>query len=586
MNSKNDRNKVKDKDKNLFDWDKSKNSENNSNNLNLQKDESKKSISEEFLMEENWDSNEQIYKDEILKSSWLNNSEYIDIKKLEENLPSFHYLDKNCSILESVLPEKNFKNLIKEPNFFSQPNTKKIGRGGISPNYMREFLKALFNIKDIDKTHYDNTYTIIFKDHDTNNLDDYVPYFSDKKTLKENLPIHYLNEKGIEQLKIILWMLCDAYRNISFCPIIVKLISLILLFCDKYETFEIISKLIEQESQKDEENEYRIRWRLKFSYEENKKIISSITQSLKEISPKNRIKYYRNLESINFNIEEIYEDMCFNLFLNHLNFYGIIRLLPFYLIEGIKSFYRIIYAIETKICDINLPSKSEVIQKIRDRCKKITDIEELLNISYKFKLTRFNNKYINQKEQETDLLINKRNDFYLPYFKGGNILTDKEIIQLWKILPFEYKIKNASIIYQASKDGYNLANIINMEEKYNKNTNILFLIETKNEEKFGFISSNLIIHTNNQYQTPISTLLFTIKPEKNIYTPIDDSEEILYTSSKDFIFGNGANGPAIQLNQDLKEGDSYCGGCFNNPCLVSDPDGHFFVKKLEIFKLE
>ena len=68
MNSKNDRNKVKDEDKNLFDWDKSKNSENNSNNLNLQKHESKKSISEEFLMEENWDSNEQIYKDEILKS--------------------------------------------------------------------------------------------------------------------------------------------------------------------------------------------------------------------------------------------------------------------------------------------------------------------------------------------------------------------------------------------------------------------------------------------------------------------------------------------------------------------------------------
>ena len=46
-----------------------------------------------------------------------------------------------------------------------------------------------------------------------------------------------------------------------------------------------------------------------------------------------------------------------------------------------------------------------------------------------------------------NILINVRNYFYLTFFKGGNLLTDYEIIHLWKILPFEYKIKNASIIY-------------------------------------------------------------------------------------------------------------------------------------------
>ena len=124
-----------------------------------------------------------------------------------------------------------------------------------------------------------------------------------------------------------------------------------------------------------------------------------------------------------------------------------------------------------------------------------------------------------------------------------------------------------------------------MEEKYNKNTIILFLIETEKGDKFGFISSNLIIHTDNKYQRPSASFLFTIKPKFELYTPID-SDEILYVTTKDFIFGNGSNGPAIQLNQDLKEGDSYSGGCFNNPCLVNDPNGHFSVEKLEIFKLE
>ena len=297
MNSKNENKKYK-KEK-LFDWhilDKPKSDKNpntkTKNNLDLKKEGNKKSISDEFFMANDWESTEEeIYKDKILAEPWVKNSEYINFDEIGKNLPSFHYFDKHCTILESQLPEKTFQGLLKEQNIYENPNTKKIVRKGIPPNYMHAFILKLFDIKDIDKSHYDNTYTIIFKDHDTNNLDDYVPYFSDKKTLKENLPIHYLNEKGIEQLKIILWLICDSYRNIAYSPLIIKLVSIILLFCDKYETFEIISKLIEQESQKDEENEYRIRWRLKFSYEENKKIISSITQSLKEISPKNRIKY-------------------------------------------------------------------------------------------------------------------------------------------------------------------------------------------------------------------------------------------------------------------------------------------------------
>ena len=153
------------------------------------------------------------------------------------------------------------------------------------------------------------------------------------------------------------------------------------------------------------------------------------------------------MEYLFFKVEDLYEDMCFNFFLDYLNFYGIIRLLPYYLTEGVKSFYRLIYAIENEIYDMKFTHKVEVIPKIREKCQKIVDIQELFNISFKFKLTRYNNNYIKQKADNTDISSNVRNDFYLPFFKGGNLLTDYEIIHLWKILPFEYKIKKASIIY-------------------------------------------------------------------------------------------------------------------------------------------
>lgn len=256
--------------------------------------------------------------------------------------------------------------------------------------------------------------------------------------------------------------------------------------------------------------------------------------------------------------------------------------------EGVKTFYRIIYAIENEICEktIKIKKLNDLVTKIRELSRKINDIQELFNTSYKLNLTRFNNKFKDiNGEDLNDKVENKKDEYYLPIIKGGNLLTNYEIIHLWEIMPQEYKIKNGELIYQASKDGYNLPNLIGLEEKYNKKTKVLFLIETQKGDKFGFISSNIIMHTDNQYQRPSTSFLFTIKPKFKLYTPID-SDEILYVTTKDFIFGNGSNGPAIQLNQDLKEGDSYSGGCFKNPCLVSDPDGHFIVKKLEVFKLE
>ena len=160
--------------------------------------------------------------------------------------------------------------------------------------------------------------------------------------MKENLPFHYLNEKGIDALKIKLWLICDTYRNIAYSPLIVKLISLILIFCNKYKTFEIMCKIIDHDLHLDEDSENKIRWILKFSFADNQKLISSISQSLKELSPKNRIKCCGNLEYLFFKVEDLYEDMCFNFFLDYLNFYGIIHLLPYYIIEGAKSFYRLI----------------------------------------------------------------------------------------------------------------------------------------------------------------------------------------------------------------------------------------------------
>lgn len=505
---------------------------------------------------------------------------------IQDHLPSFEYFFNQCEQLEESCSEKVFNHVLSKPNLFESKNAKNLVRAGVPPKYLHDFLLKLFNLSDITENNYKTQYEYTFKTHDPKNLDDFVPFFTGFKTFKESLPIHYLNEKGLLVVKEILWMINNTYANIEFSPIIIQLISIILVFCNKYETYEIMCKLLEQDYNLKETS--KIRWRLRFNYDDNISIITSISECLREISTATCKELFESFQKIHFRIEQLYEDLCFGFFYKHFNFYGMIRLLPFFLLEGVKSIYRLIYAIEKVLKEEleTVTQRDKVIKRTRDLCNSLENISDLFEISYTFKLTRNNNKYDFQEPPKDKPFINKRNQFYLPKITGeGKILTDWETIHLWELLPFEFTILDMKLIFQGEKDGYNLKNIISLEEIYSKNSNILFLVETYEDEKFGFAMNHLTMHTDNKFLRPGTSMLISIKPKLKVYNPNTDSEEIIYIDSKSLIFGNGPNGPAIHLNADLVEGDSYGGGCFNNPSLVGT-NNHFKIKKIEIFKLE
>ena len=531
-------------------------------------------------------SDDEKYKYQFSQESWVINNEYINIDLIQDHLPSFNYFFTQCEQLEESCSEKVFNHVLSKPNLFESKNAKNLVRAGVPPKYLHDFLLKLFNLSDIKENNYKAQYEYTFKTHDPKNLDDFIPFFTGFKTFKESLPVHYLNENGLLVVKEILWMVNNTYSNIEFSPIIIQLISFILVFCNKYETYEIISKILEQDYNIKETS--KIRWRLRFNYNDNIKIITSITECLREISTISGKELFEHFQKIHFRPEQLYEDLCFGFFYKHFNFYGMVRLLPFFLLEGIKSVYRLIYAIE-KVLKEELEAitqKDKIIQKTRELCNMLENITDLFEISYTFKLTRNNNKYDFQKPPEDKPFTNKRNQYYLPKVVGeGNILTDWEIIHLWEVLPYEFAILDMKLIFQGEKDGYNLKNILQLEETYSKVSNILFLIETNEDEKFGFAMNRLTMHTDNKFYRPNTSILISIKPQLKTYSPNNDSDEIIYIDTKTLIFGNGPNGPAIHLDNNLVEGDSYEGGCFNNPSLVGT-NNHFKIKKIEIYKLE
>ena len=537
------------------------------------------------------DKEDFIYKKKFLSEEWFKRSKYIDIDLVQDHLSSFKYLWKECQDLETICSEKLFNHAMTKPNLFESKNVRNIVRNGIPPKYMNTFLLKLFNITKSIETlvnNYNKILLISLKGYKTEYLDDYVPYFSGLKKLGDCLPVHYLNNSGILALKEILWMLYYLYPQIEYCPLIIQILSLILVFCNKYEALEIMSCIIGYNLNYDKDEIYKIRWHFRLNYNDNLKIITSITECLKEVSYKSCKELYDYLTSIHFRPEKLYEDMCFGFFYKYFNFFGMIRLLPFYLHDGIKSIYRLIYAIEKCTKDelktIKVPDK--IIGKCRELCNSLDNIKDLFEISYEFNITRNNNKYSEQSDlSENDKhIITYKNQFILPEFKEkSKILNEFQIIHLWENMRKSFKVNNVSVIqFQPSK-----SKISDIIDKFNKEEKkYIFLIKSSSNEIFGFAINGNFNDTKGKYITIKKGFLFSIEPKLKIYNINPDYNEILYIDKDKILFGKDSNDKvAIKISEDLSNGETHESDCFNNHCLINKEDGIFNIELIEIFEL-
>ena len=537
------------------------------------------------------DKEDFFFKKKFLSEEWFKRSKYIDIDLVQDHLSSFKYLWTECQDLEIICTEKLFNHAMTKPNLFESKNVRNIVRNGIPPKYMNTFLLKLFNITKNTETlmnNYNKILSISLKGYKAEYLDDYAPYFSGLKKLGDCLPVHYLNNSGILALKEILWMLYHLYPQIEYCPLIIQLLSLILVFCNKYETLEIMSCIIGYNLNYDKNEIYKIRWHFRLNYNDNLKIITSITECLKEVSYKSCKELYDHLTNIHFRPEKLYEDMCFGFFYKYFNFFGMIRLLPFYLHDGIKSIYRLIYAIEKCTKDelklIKVPDK--IIGKCRELCNSLDNIKDLFEISYEFNITRNNNKYSEQSNiKENDKhIITYKGQLILPEFKEkSEILNEYQIIHLWENMPKSFKANNVSVTqFQPNK-----SKISDIIDKFNKEEKkYIFLIKTTTNEIFGFAINGNFKDTNGKYINIKQGILISIEPIIKIYNINAEYNEILFIDKDKILFGkDNTDTITIKISEDLSNGETHETDFFNNHCLVNKEDGNFKIELIEIFEL-
>ena len=530
--------------------------------------------------------------DEEAKAKEIFNNEYLkyfsaffDVSKLEKRIINYKYLVEELKRLDTACPEKTFQHVYSKKNTLISKNAKKMCRDGVALKYIKPIVLKMFKI-DYSNDDYRLKSKSVFKGRALADVGDYVPLFTNKSFV-DSLPCHFLNDSGIEALKEILWMINSVTPAIEYCPLIIKITAFLLILFSKEETYEIMRNLLEMNLCPAEIN--NLRWHFRFGYKDNMKIGHSITEAILNLADEQTKTRFKNLDEVGCPKNNLIQDMAESFFLDYLNFIGVLRFLPFFLYEGTKSIYRLSYAIikETPFHIVNKIKESEVLLHFKTESGSLTNMANLFEVSYKLALNRNNNKYISQ--EVVDIKEIRPSYYYLPLFTpNSKILTDKEIILIWSVLPLQIKTVDAKLMYSTSTSPEaNLETLYEICEKNEKNSTIFFMIETDKDEVFGGIMThNIQLTESGKYERPLMAYLISVRPEITLYGPQKGKKQgVVLFEPGAMRFGYGENGPAISIDHDLKIGITEKETVYGNVSLLKDYSngGEFNIKNMEVY---
>ena len=547
-------------------------------------------------------------------------TEYFSQSQMEKKIVCYKYLLEELKKLEMTSTESAYKHVMSKKVLLLSKNAKNLCRNGIQFKHFRNVILKMFNI-EFSQEDYSNKIKDVFKGRSFSDIDGQCPSFT-TKTLEESLPFHYLNEKGINALKEICWLLNGVLPKIEYCPTLLSIASLLLIFLNKEETYEVLRTIIESDQNVVELN--KLRWHFRYTIIENVKLSLSIKSCILDLSKDTAVYNLKIIEEMGLPMLELIQDMIEHFFLDYINFLGIVKFLSFFLLEGVKGIYRLVYAIAS-LCSLTKEAeiytkkdssktifleslkniieskiekkpKEEVYKLFKEKSNKIEKFFNLMDIATSWKLTHQNNNYMYQfiPQSVRDNLPKLNTLLYIPSFDPeSRIIKSKEIPKLWELINSDIKFCNGILLFDKEKNPEcDLNTIYDVGEKLDDKSKILFIIQTTNDEVFGGImEQNIKLKENNvKYLKPPTSLLFSVRPEIKVYEPENkDSEEIVCFEPGAIRYGYGRNGAAISIDYDLKEGSTEKNSVFGKDiCLIKDysDEGCFTIKGLEIYLLQ
>lgn len=564
-------------------------------------------------------------KDLFMKQYFPAFTQYLDVEKLGAKIPNFRYLNNELQKLDSQTSKSTYEHVMSKKKLLLSKNAKQLCRDGIPVRYMRAVLLKMFNVF-CTPSEYNNQKLEVLKGRDFSEMGDQIPTFCDK-TFEEALPVHYLNDEGVKALKEVLWLLSGVLPKMEYCPALVPLASFLLLFMTKEETYQLLRNIIEADLTPGDMS--NIRWHFRYNLNENIRLYLAISCAIIDISKPTVVEQFKVIENYGLPKIRLIQNMCETFFLDYINFIGVLKLVPFFLYEGIKGIYRYAYGLvaicpfkivkqkskeeqeaEQKLSltgtmylltdqlaleyDFEKRPEAEVLKLYKETSNKLENWSFFLNTIQDWDLTHRNNSYTSLKipSKAKDLFPPVEKTQYIPnLFPESKILTGGLLPKVWEIMPQDVKYNEGIILFDktTSPEG-DLNAIYNICEKLEDSMLVLFIIKTTNGEVFGGIMDQAIkLYDDGKFRIPISAYLFSAAPEAKVYKPKDRMHsEIVCFEAGAIRFGNGEDGQAITLDSDLKTGWTQKNSVFGNDiCLLKDytNDGEFTIENLEIYTM-
>ena len=153
-------------------------------------------------------------------------------------------------------------------------------------------------------------------------------------------------------------------------------------------------------------------------------------------------------------------------------------------------------------------------------------------------------------------------------------------------LPEIMRIRIPKVVYKASEDGYNLVNIYNKCDQYTESYSIsIILVESTQGEIFGAFVDAIPSQNSNKFVGTTDAFVFTLHPSVNKYPATNLNQQIVLFADNYFAVGFGDEGPALRVDDKLKQGRTYKSETFGNIPLTQGKGPlatDFVVAKLEI----
>ncbi|XP_037546516.1 TBC1 domain family member 24 [Nematolebias whitei] len=336
------------------------------------------------------------------------------------------------------------------------------------------------------------------------------------------IPRYCLNKAGMNSVKKILLCLGDCFPDMSFCPILPALVSLILHFSeDEAECFYSVSWLI---CYKDPNKRYIDQTFLTYR---------ASCMTFGDLANRCCRGIRKLIASAHQNLFEFYSDWIMWIFAD-LPFTYAIRVLDVYILEGYKVLYRIALAL-LDLYKVSVSSRVADVEDFRTDMKRFVQsvarhctIEKLLERAFQIPIAT---------RSELNLLFNANKNALMGKGVSTNqkrqmvvtvdfanvrsdVVTGTEMGVIWAWIPERVALFSPIRLFSTAEHGRGLASFYSQVEGHEP---VVIIIKTTDEEVFGaFLSTDLIETRSHDAQglTYFGTgecFVFTLRPNMERY---------------------------------------------------------------------